>query len=147
MEITVRSEAVKLFNETWDLIDLKERTREENAAMLHKAHTSRYLWGLIGEPKNFARGEWQVSRVYALLNMAEAALLHGEISLKIAIENNLEGLDLAFGYEAVARAKAILGDISGARENKAKGLEEAAKLEKEGDRKYTEGELNGINCG
>ena len=142
MEIAVKAEAVKLFNETWDLIDLKERNDSEKALMLLKTHTSRYLWGLIGEPVNFARGDWQISRCYALLNMGEAALLYGESSLKLALENGCGALDIAFGHEAVARAQALLGNKDEAAAHKAKGLEAAAKLEKEGDRKYAEGELN-----
>jgi len=143
MEINVRNEAIKLFNETWDLIDLKERNNEEKALMLQKAHASRHLWGMVGEPKNFARGDWQISRCFALLGMGEAALLFGELSLNRALENNLEALDVTFGHEAVARAKAVLGDKENALLHKSKGLEAAAGLGEQ-DRTYAEGELNNI---
>jgi len=144
VEINVRAEAIKLFNETWDLIDLKERNESEKALMLLKTHTSRYLWGLVGEPVNFSRGDWQISRCYALLNMGEAALMYGESSLKPALENNFGAMDKTFGYEAVARAHALLGNKEDAAAYKKKGLEAAATIEKEGDRKYAEGELNSI---
>ena len=146
MEIDVRREAVKLFNETWDLIDIKERTPEQEAQMLHKAHASRYLWGLVGESKNFSRGEWQVSRVYAELKMGAPALLHGKLSLDIAEKNNLEAHDLAFGHEAVARAYGLLGENDNAAAHKAKGLEAAATLANKEDREYAESEINNIVC-
>ena len=36
-----RKTAVKLFNATWDLIDKKDRTIEDNDEMIHSAHSSR----------------------------------------------------------------------------------------------------------
>jgi hypothetical protein len=146
MELDVRKEAARQYNEAWDLLDIpaQERTAEQNAELLHKAHTSRFLWGLVGEPKNFARGEWQVSRAYASLGFGEPALLHGKLSLDIAEKHNLGGMDLPFGHEAVARAYAILGDKEKALEHKNKGLESIVLIEKEEDRRYAEGELNGI---
>jgi hypothetical protein len=146
MEIDVKREAIKLFNETWDLIDLKERSNEQKALMLHKAHSSRYLWGLVGEPVNFARGEWQVSRVYALLGMGEGALLHGGLSLQLCLEHKLSPFDTAFGFESVARAYALLGKVKEADEHKEKGLLAAASMpeDKASDRAYVEGEINGI---
>jgi len=145
MEIGVRNEAVKLFNATWDLIEMESRSREQDAEMLTKAHASRYLWGLVGEPKNFARGEWQISRCYALLNMGEAAMLHGELSHTIAQENELSAMDSAFGYEAVARASAVLGDFEKAKAYVNKAREVAQGLEKDEDKKYLEGELSNIS--
>ncbi|MDR1705112.1 MAG: tetratricopeptide repeat protein [Clostridiales bacterium] len=146
MEIDVRKEAIKLYNETWDLLDIpaESRSDEQNLEMIHKTHASNYLWSLVGEPKNFARGEWQVSHVYAVLGCGELALKYGEASLKIVQESGIGGKDLAFGFEAVARAYAVMGDYDKAREYKAKGLEAASLLEDEDDRKYIEGELNGI---
>lgn len=37
--------AVELFNATWDLMDKKDRTKEDNDAMIHSAHASRYHCG------------------------------------------------------------------------------------------------------
>ncbi|MCL2839468.1 MAG: hypothetical protein FWE05_01755 [Defluviitaleaceae bacterium] len=143
MELDIRKEAIKLFNETWDLFDKPERTEEEDITMLHKVHTSRYLWGLVGEPVNFARGEWQVSRAYALLKMGAPAWLHAQSSLKFAEENNLGALDLAFGHESCARALAILGEKESAANHIQKALSAAEKLEK-GDRDYAEREIKNI---
>ncbi len=143
-DIDHRKIAVECFNGTWDLIDKKDRTEEENFEMLHKAHASRYHWGFVGKPMNFARGEWQISRVNSLLGLGESALFYGKRSLDIALKENLGGLDLAFGYESVARAYAVLGKRDLAQENVALGIKAAETMEDEDDRKYTLSELNNV---
>ena len=70
--------AIKLFNETWNLIDKTNRTDAETITMLHKAHTSCYLWREANQPINNARGKWQVSRVYSILDEGALALQHGK---------------------------------------------------------------------
>jgi hypothetical protein len=105
-----RKQAVENFNKTWDLIEKKERTKEEDFEMIHTAHASRFHWGLAGTPLNYARGEWQISRVYSLLKMGDSALLHGEQSLDLCLQNNFGDFDLAFAYESVARAYMVKGE-------------------------------------
>jgi hypothetical protein len=138
-----KKQAVKLFNATWDIIDKKDRTHEEEIEMIHMAHASRYHWGQIGGPLEFARGEWQISRVYAILGMGNSALYHGEESLKLCQNNNIGGFDLAFGFEAVARAYGILDrrekDIY-----KDKALEAAQGVGKREDREYVISEIESI---
>ena len=141
----IKQEAIKLFNETWDLMDLKERTKEQQALMLHKAHASYYLWSLCGEKVNLARGEWQVSRAYALLNMGQPALLHGLRSLDICLENNLGGLDLPFGHEAVARAYHILSDSQNAQKHIAQGREACKAIDNSQDKAYALSEIASID--
>ena len=75
--------------------------------MLHAAHASRYHWGEIGEAVHFARGEWQISRVYSVLNRSEPAHYHAQRCLDICQQNNIADFDLAYAYEALARAAAI----------------------------------------
>lgn len=143
--VDVISEAKRLFNETWDLLDKKDRTAEDDMLMLHKAHTSCYLWREANKPVNNARGEWQVSRVYAALKFGEPALLSGQRSLDICLNNNITGLDLAFGHEAVARAHAVLGNKARSDEHKALGLAAAETIADDADKKYTIGELENIS--
>lgn len=137
-------EAKNLFNETWDLMEKANRTEAEDRMMLHKTHTSCYLWQSAGKPVNNARGEWQVSRVYSVLKMGVPALLHGKASLDICLENGITGLDLAFGYEAAARAYALLGDAEASGRMQVLGIDAAGQIESEGDRKYALGELQSI---
>jgi hypothetical protein len=105
-----RKIAADLFNYTWSLLDLKGRSQEEVDEMLHAAHASRYHWGHSGTPLNHSIGEWQVSRVYAILGRAEPALYHGRRALEIARRNRLGRFHLAYAYEAMARAASVAGE-------------------------------------
>jgi len=105
--------AVELFNLVWDLMDREERTPEEDDRMLHAAHASRYHWGEIGTPLEFERGEWQISRVYSVLKRPDGAMHHARRCLEICEANGIGDFDLAFAYEALARASSVAGDHSG----------------------------------
>jgi len=131
--------AKTLFNETWDLIDKKNRTEAETITMLHKAHASCFLWREANSPLNNARGEWQVSRVYSLLGEGRLALLHGAYSLALCLEHEIGDFDLAFGYEAVARAYKVLGDEALKEEHKQLGLAACEAIADNDDRDYTLG--------
>jgi tetratricopeptide (TPR) repeat protein len=136
-----RKFAVDLFNLTWDLLDKEDRTLEEADAMIHAAHASRYHWGEIGTPLEFARGEWQISRVYAVLNHSQAALHHAQRCLDICRANEIGDLDLAFAYEALARAYAVAGDAAQSGEYIELAMRAAEQIEDAGNREYLEGEL------
>jgi hypothetical protein len=102
--------AIELFNLTWTFLDKSERTQEEDDKMLHAAHASRFHWGEVGKPVNLGRGEWQISRVYAILKKPESALYHAQRYLDISKEHNLSEFDIAYAYEALARAAALVKD-------------------------------------
>lgn len=104
--------AVTSFNLVWSLLDKKDRTKQEDDKMVHAAHASRFHWGEIGTPVEFERGEWQISRVYSVLNRPQSALYHAERCLEICKEHNIGDFDIAFAYEAMARAHAVAGDKS-----------------------------------
>jgi hypothetical protein len=75
--------------------------------MIHAAHASRFHWEFVGSAENFAIGEWQVSRVHAVLQQADAALYHARRSLDIATLHNLSPFHMACAHEAIARALSI----------------------------------------
>ena len=102
--------AAQLFNGVWELLERPQRSRAEDDAMLHAAHASRYHWGVVGKPVNLARGEWQVSRVYAVLGRAEPALHHGRRCLDLVAEFDLSPFDRAYAHEAIARGYRVAGD-------------------------------------
>jgi len=104
--------AVNLFNETWDLLDKTERSHEETLLMIHKAHASLYHWLQIGTPNEFCIGEWQLARVYSVANMPESALVHAQRCLTICKENEMKGFNLAYAYEAMARAYHLAGNAA-----------------------------------
>ncbi|MDZ4121208.1 MAG: hypothetical protein U1C33_02210, partial [Candidatus Cloacimonadaceae bacterium] len=96
--------APALFNASWDLLEKENRTREEDSKLINMVHASLFHWRQIGTPVNLLRGEWMISHVYALLKHSDAALYHAENGLKIALENGIKDFDLAYAYEAMARA-------------------------------------------
>ena len=138
--------AKSLFNSTWDLLERTDRTEEDEVAMIHSAHASRHHWGQIGEPLQFERGEWQISRVYSVLGRSEPTLYHAKLCLETCKENDIGDFDIAFAYETMARAYAVAGD----EENyeKYRGMAERAgeEIEDKGNRDYFIGELNSIKA-
>jgi tetratricopeptide (TPR) repeat protein len=127
--------AAQLFNETWRLLERGGRTRDDDR-MIHAAHASRYHWGqvLTATPANLARGEWLISRVYAVLGRAEPALFHARRVLNVCQENGIGDFDLAFAYEALARASAVAGDAARAREYTDQALAAAEDVADDEDR-------------
>jgi hypothetical protein len=105
-----RQLGVDLYNEVWRLMG----SREDDDRMLYGAHASAYHWLLApeAEPKNRARGEWQISRVYTVLGRAEPALHHAQRCLDLCEEHadNVEDWDTPFAYEALARAHQVAGN-------------------------------------
>jgi hypothetical protein len=99
--------AADLFNLVWTLLEMPNRTADQNERMLNAAHASRFHWGEVGGPVNLARGDWQVSRVYAVLDRPEPALHHASRCLDVCRENGIGGFDLACAYEALARANVV----------------------------------------
>lgn len=97
-----RQRAVDLFNEVWRLL----KTREDDDRLLHAAHASRFHWGEAPEckPENLARGEWLISRVYTVLGRSEPAIWHAQRCLEHCEQNGIGDWDLAYAYEALARA-------------------------------------------
>jgi hypothetical protein len=128
--------AAQLFNQTWRLLEHRGRTRADDDDMIHTAHASRYHWGQVPEvtPAHLARGEWLISRVYAVLGRAEPALHHAHRVLDLCREHHIGDFDLAFAYEALARAHAVAGDPGRAGECTDQALTAAAGIADGDDR-------------
>jgi DNA-binding transcriptional MerR regulator len=138
---TRRKLAADLFNHTWTLLEKPDRTPAEDDEMIHSAHASRYHWGEIGEPVNLARGEWQCSRVYAVLGRAEPALWHARRCLAINEANGTADWDIASAYEAMARAHLTAGDLAEVAAWKAKATAALDGIADADDREIIEGDL------
>ena len=139
-----RKLAVDLFHRVWALLETSDRTADETDEMVHAAHASRYHWGKVGTPLESERGEWQISRVYSTLKRAEPATVHGSRCLELCEANGISGFDLAFAYEALARAYAIAGEAATSREFVSLAKKAAESIEDDGDREYTLGEIRGV---
>ena len=139
---TRRALAVGLFNHVWTLLELPQRTPAQDDEMLHAAHASRYHWGEVGEAVNLARGEWQCSRVYAVLGRAEPALHHARRCVELNLANGArEDWDLASAYEAMARASAVAGDAAACAQWRARAEAELASVRDPEDRQIVEQDL------
>lgn len=123
------------------------RTRAQDDEMLHAAHASRHHWGQIGEPVNFARGEWQCARVYAVLKRAEPAHYHAQRSLAICVEHNIGDFDLAFAYEALARAAMVADDEEEMRRYLELAREAGKNIAEEDDKQIFDADLATIQVG
>src|SRR2546425_12519325 len=122
-----RKTARDCFNHAWDYLDRKERSPLDEEQMLHLAHASRFHWGLVGSPRNRAVGDWQISRVYAALNQPGLSLQFAKSSLEICRKNDLQEV-MGSAFEAIARAYAVAGDYSPARNYIEKAREQVSKL-------------------
>ncbi|MBP1083955.1 MULTISPECIES: hypothetical protein [Bacillus] len=78
--------------------------------MLHMAHASRFHWGIAGQPVNFSRGEWLLSRLYALLSRAEPILYHAEVNMDLIQKYKIADFDMAFACDALT-GRIVLPEI------------------------------------
>ncbi|MCI0543233.1 MAG: hypothetical protein L0Z49_02165 [Actinobacteria bacterium] len=106
-----RTLAPHAFNRAWELLDAGSLTREEEEEMLAAAFAQRHHWYAVGDARNWAIADWQVSRVAAVLGYADLAARFGERSLEIATEHGLDAFVVGFAHEAIARAAAEVDDI------------------------------------
>lgn len=136
-----RALAGALFNAVWDLLDRTDRTRADDDAMVHAAHASCYHWSKVGGPEQFAIGEWQCSRVYAVLGMGETSMWHARRCLALCEEYGFENFLPASAHEAISRAWCVLGDFDEARRERDLAYGLAVDLEDEDDRGVIESDL------
>src|SRR4051812_7203181 len=139
-----RKAAADLFNYPWTLLEKGDGTERESDLMIHAAHASRFFWEEIGEPVNHARGEWQIARVYAVLDRPEPALFHAGRCLQIVDEHGIGDFDVACAYEALARAHAVAGEREAARRYEGLGREAAQRIEDADDRDLVLADLDAL---
>jgi hypothetical protein len=137
-----RQLAKDLFNRVWALLEAESRSPEEVDEMIHAAHASRYHWAQVGEPVNLARGEWQISRVYSVLGRAEPALWHGRRCLDICDEHGIGDFDLAYAYEALARAHRVAEQVPEAEAYERLAVEAGERIADPEDREHFHGDLS-----
>lgn len=131
-----RALGVEYFNATWRLIE----SRDDDDKMLHMAHASRFHWGEAPEHErvNLGRGEWLVSRVYTLLGRAEPALWHAQRCLEHTEVAGVGDWDLAYAFEALARAHSVDGNADEAARFKELAREAGAAIADPDDREHFE---------
>jgi len=133
--------AATIFNHVWALLEAPERSASQDDEMLHGAHASRYLWGEVGDPVHWARGEWQCSRVYAVLGRFEPALHHARRCLDLATQHDLGPFDVGAAHEAIARSYRVVGDAGMTAQHVALARAEAARITDAEDREILDADL------
>lgn len=108
--------AVECHQTVWKLLEKPQRSPADDLMMLHAAHASYFHWLHVGKPENEVRGEWMCSRVYAVLHQPDSALRHAQQALVLCEKHDIKGFDLAYAYEAMARAYAAAGQRYAARQ-------------------------------
>ncbi len=112
-----RAQGVEANNSTWELLDGRSHSPSEADDLLARAYASTYHWARAAgrQPANAARGSWLVSRAHAVLGHGELALHHADQCAATCAAAGLDDFDLAYAYEARARALACLGRLDEAR--------------------------------
>jgi DNA-binding transcriptional MerR regulator len=140
---THRALGAALFNHVWTLLEKTDRSADDDADMVHAAHASRFHWSRADgvRPEHLARGEWQCSRVYAVLGRAEPALWHAEQCRRTLEAHDVADFDIAAAYEALARAYAVAGDTAAADSWRARATAALAGIADPDDREIIAGDI------
>lgn len=125
--------AVNCFNAAWDLLDLPERTKEEDEKMIHLAHASFWHWTMTEEhtAKNLSIGYWQLSRVYATAGQGERSHYYANQCLEVIKDHNIEPFYIGYAYEALSRANTLLGRYELSKMHAEHAIEYAQKVKDE----------------
>jgi hypothetical protein len=99
------------FNSTWELLEKKDRTGEDDERMVQLTFASLWHWTQRPDcnPTKMSIGYWQVARVMAVLQRADEARRYGELSLAAAQQGGSDPFYLGYAHEALARAEALSG--------------------------------------
>ncbi|HEX2883059.1 MAG TPA: hypothetical protein VHQ42_00650 [Candidatus Limnocylindria bacterium] len=136
--------AADLFNHTWTLLEIEDRTADQDAEMIHAAHASVFHWMRVDPPdvrQRRAVGEWQCARVYSVLGRAEAALHHARACLALAEGGPVDDWVLAAAYEAMARASRVAADRDAFVQWRERAEAATAAIADPADRQVIEGDL------
>lgn len=138
--------AAALFNGVWSLLEKTDREAADDEVMINAAHASRWHWDVVGTPLNWARGEWQISRVYAVLGCATQAREHAERYLAMCDEHDLPEFDRAFAHESIARAASVAGDSETVAAHLQYGMAAAEAIEADDDRRWVRKNLGTVTA-
>jgi hypothetical protein len=102
---------IELNQQTWKLLEKKDRNDTDDHRMLAFAKASLYHWQNSQEFQllNEQRGEWMISHVFSVLGKGKEALSHAKKCWVLTESLNLQGFDLGYAYEALARAHGASG--------------------------------------
>jgi len=139
-----RAFAKAAFNGAWDLIDLAERSADQDRQMLALAFASRWHWGEVGTDQNIAISDWQVGHVASLVGDRWLAETFSRAAYERAQSADLPTWLRASAAEGMARAAAVAGDRAGYERHVAEARELLAQVDDPEDVTLIEGQLASI---
>ena len=131
------------FNRAWDLIDLPERSADQESELLALAFASHWHWTQREDysPAKASISNWQISRVFALIGDGPMAVRFGERALNVLKDPNESPFLTAYAYEAQARGLAVSGNHDTARLMLEQGSSYAAQIESDENRSLVAADL------
>jgi hypothetical protein len=105
--------AVDLFNRSWDLLEMPDRSADDDAEMLAAAFASAWHWQQVGTAENLALGDHQIAKVASHVGQPALALHYARRALEAIEIGHFGDWQVAAAYEGMARACAAAGDIAG----------------------------------
>lgn len=128
--------AKQLNGRVWELLQSDSLTQDQQDEMRYAAYASCYHWLNAGTAANHQRAEWLISRVHIRVNEPASALRHASrcLALTEAHSSEMEDFDVAYAFEAMARASALAGNLDSARRYYGNAEETGAKIRDDEDR-------------
>ena len=129
---------IEMNNQTWNLLGKENRDEQDNVRMINFAKASLYHWRKSPrfERVNEQRGQWLISRVFAVLSKGNEALSYAQETLRLTEEHGFKDFDLAYAYESMARAHAVSGNKEKYKEFWKKAREAGDFIAGKEDKKY-----------
>ena len=136
--------AVNFHGMTWDLLGKTNRTLEDNEEMIDYAHSSLAHWRKAGKEINLQRGYWLLSRVYSVIKKVDPCVEYAIRCQKVTNDfpDQMEDFDIAFSFEALARAHALAGNKDEFLKYHKMAKDTGKSIKKDDDRKVFEDDLN-----
>ncbi len=102
--------ATSCFNKVWEYIEKKNRSMEDDLAMLHNTITSLWHWTQREDctPTNLSIGYWQVAYVFSLLGEPDLARRYAALCRDVSAK--LDPFYLGEAYQALASAEKTAGN-------------------------------------
>jgi hypothetical protein len=135
--------AKQINGEVWSLLDRADRTAEDDERLVLAAHASYYHWLHAGTSVHRQRGEWMLAHVYTVLGREQPARHHARRCLEFTegFAGEMKDFDVAYAYEAVARAEALTEQVDTARRYLQLAEAQGARIADEEDRTIFFGDL------
>lgn len=122
--------AADCFNSAWKLLELEERSVEQDEELVALGHAS--LWHWLHRPdrsdQTTAVAYWMLGRIYATISQAERALHYARLCAAVAERARLEPFYQGCAHEVLARAHSLSGNRAAREEHLAKGRQIAQRL-------------------